>query len=327
VRAASVAGVLEMTGCGAAAPPLERLQVTSDAGRGAVEIVVARSARPMPAIRTLLPERTGGTLPAPPDAGLPPPLAPQEKRAELAEARARRDGGTMLPRAAWVAANDGSGDERLGLSPGCHRIEIFAVDSRIRPQRRRRLDVDAEIRDGDEDLLARDRTDGADARLELCVGEAIDSTVIFAGAPADSSVAVTHAWWPIPPHVPSLWGAEPRARIARALLGRKAAPPPEDPVALYGGLAGTSPVPVPMEPGACYVAVAVVTNGHARSLGLRASVGAHEAHDERGRDDDAALVAFCAKDERVAHVEVEGRGASITWGLAVYRVEGRAWEP
>ncbi len=324
-RAASVAGVLEIAGCGAAAPPLERLQVTSDAGRGALEIVVARSARAMAPIRTLLPERTGGALPAPPDAGMPPLLAPPEKRADAAEARAKRDGGAVLPRASWTASDDGSGDHRVQLEAGCHRVEVFAPDSRIRPARRRRLDVDAEIRDADEELLARDRTDGADARVEVCVGAPIDATVIFAGAPAASSILVSHAWWPIPPHVPSGWGPEPRARIAHALLGRKAMAPTEDPVALYGGLAGATSIPLPVEAGACYLAVTTVTNGHARGLGLRAAVGAHEAHDERMRDDDAAIVAFCATDEPVTRLEVEARGASITWGLAVYRVEGHAW--
>ncbi|MGO9708838.1 MAG: hypothetical protein ACLQBL_08245 [Polyangiaceae bacterium] len=326
-RAASVAGVLEIGGCGDAAGPLERLRVTSDAGRGAIETIVARSARPPAAIRTVLPERTGGMLPPPPDAGFPPPLSPPEKRADLAELRAVRDGAGRLPRASWTAAGDGSGDVKLSLEGGCHRIEIFAADTRAaRLSRRRRLDVDAEIRDSDEDLLARDRTDNADARLELCVGETTNATVIFAGAPADNTVTVTHAWWPIPPHLPLLWGPEPRARMAHALLARKADAPTEEAVALYGGLAGATAVPVPLEPGACYLAVAAVTNGHARGLGLRATVGAQEARDERTSDDDAGVVAFCARDHRLARLEVEARGASITWGLALYRLEGRAWE-
>jgi hypothetical protein len=325
-RAASIAGVLEIGGCGDAAAPLARLRVTSDAGRGAIETIVARSARPPAPIRTVLPERTGGTLPAPPDAGPPPPLAPPEKRADLAELRAKREGASPFPRASWNASSDGSGDVKLSLEGGCHRLEIFATDTRARPSRRRRLDVDAEIRDSDEDLLARDRTDNADARLELCVGEPTDATVIFAGAPGDTAVTVTHAWWPIPPHVPSLWGPDSRARMAHALLARKAASPPEEAVALYGGLAGSTAVPVAVEPGACYLAVAAVTNGHARGLGLRASVGARQAHDERTGDDDAGVVAFCARDQDLARLEVDARGASITWGLALYRIEGRAWE-
>ena len=325
-RAASIAGVLEIGGCGQASTALARLRVTSDAGRGAIETVVARSARPPAAIRSVLPERTGGVLPPPPDAGTTPTLPPAEKRADLAEARAKREGSSPLPRASWNASGDGSGDVKLSLAGGCHRIEIFAVDVRGRSARRKRLDVDAEIRDDDEDLLARDRTDNPDARLELCVGETTDATVIFAGAPAETAVTVTHAWWPIPAHLPTLWGAEPRARMARALLTRKVTSPPEEPVALYGGLAGATPVPVAIEPGACYLAVAAITNGHARGLGLRVGVGAREGRDERASDDGAALVSFCARDRNRARVEVEARGASITWGLALFRLEGGAWQ-
>jgi hypothetical protein len=324
-HASSVAGVLEIGGCGAIAAALQRLRITSDAGRGAIEIVVARSVRSPAAVRAVLPERTGGSLPAPPDAGQPPPLAPPEKRADVAEARSRRDGGTSLARASWSAASDGSGDVKVALDAGCHRIELFAPDGRARPARRRRLDVDAEIRDEDEELLARDRTDGADARLEVCVGEPIDATVIFAGAPPDGAVTVAHAWWPIPSHVPSHWGPETRARMAHALLSRNAGPPVEDPVALYGGLAGLTTVPLSLERGACYLALTSVTNGHARGVSLRVAVGGHYAHDDRSGDDDANLVAFCARDEDVGRVEVEARGASITWGLALYRVEGHAW--
>ncbi len=327
-RAASVAGVLEIGGCGPAAAPLAHLRVTSDAGRGAIETVVARSARPPAAIRLVLPERSGGMLPPPPDAGTTPGLAAPEKRAELAEMRGKREGASALPRASWPAGSDGSGDVKVQLEAGCHRIEIFAVDARAsRSARRRRLDVDAEIRDDDEDLLARDRTDNPDARLELCVGKATDATVIFAGAPAETSVTVTHGWWPIPDHLPSVWGPDPRARMARALLGRKASAPREDAVLLYEGLTGATPVPVALEPGACYLAVTAITNGHARGLGLRAVIGAREAHDERANDDGGSVVAFCARDCDRGRLEVEARGASVSWGLALFRLEGRSASP
>lgn len=326
-RAASVAGVLEIGGCGQGAVPLERLRVTSDAGRGAIETVVARSARPPAPIRTVLPERSGGLLPAPPDAGTTPVLPPADKRAESAEARAKREGASALPRATWAAAADGSGDVKIELSPGCHRVELFAVDARAtRSARRRRLDLDAEIRDDEEDLLARDRTDNPDARLEVCVGKTTQATVIFAGAPAETSVTVTHAWWPIPPHVPALWGPEFRARMARALLGRTAPVPSEEPIGLYQGLAGATPIPVELESGACYLAVAAITSGHARGLGLRAVVGARESRDERGAEDGGSVVAFCAYDRDQGHLDVEARGASAAWGLALYRIEGRAWQ-
>jgi hypothetical protein len=325
-RAASFAGILEIGECGDGAEPLERLRVTSDAGRGAIETVVGRSVKALPALRSVLPERTGGVLPPPPDAGPPPPLPSPPARADLAETRAKHDGAKIAPRASWTATNDGSGDAKVALEPGCHRVEVFAPVPRARDHvRRRRLDVDAEIRDGDDELLARDRTDNADARLEACVGEETASTVIFAGAPPGSELTVTHASWPIPSHLPTTWGPTPRARMARALLARRAGAPPEDAVALFAGPSGSTPIPIAVEPGACYLAVAAVTHGHAHGLGLRVALGARDARDERTSDDDAGVVAFCARDQDRARLEVEARGTSLAWGLALFRVEGRVW--
>ncbi len=324
-RIASMAGVLEISSCDEG--PIERLRVTSDAGRGAIEGVIARSAKPLSGLRTALPERSGGVLPPPPDAGPAPLLPSPRERAELAEARARRDGAAIEPRAGWAASGDGSGDVKLELQPGCHRVELFAAESRAQrgAGRRRRLDLDAEIRDEDDELLARDRTDSPDVRLDVCVGDPTTSTVIFAGAPPGTPLVATHASWPIPEHLPVAWGTEPRARMARALLARHATAPREDAVVLYAGPSGATPVPVPIEPGACYLAAAAVTHGHAHGLGLRVAVGARDARDERTSDDDAGVVAFCAGDRDRALVTVEARGVSLSWGLAVFRVASGAW--
>ncbi|HEY2512908.1 MAG TPA: hypothetical protein VGI39_18705 [Polyangiaceae bacterium] len=325
-RASSVAGVLEMTACGPQAQALERLRVTFDAGRGAVETVFARSAAPLASLKTVLPERTGGVLPPSPDAGPSPVLPPVAKRADTAEARAKGDGATLAARLSWTARQDGSGDSRVDLQPGCHRIEVFAPDVRTaHATHRRRLDVDAEIRDAEDEPIARDRTDNADARVEACVGEPTASTVIFAGAPPSAEVVMTHGWWPIPEHLPTLWGPQARARMARALLARRAHPPPEDAVALFVGPWGATPVVVPIEPGACYLAVAAVTKGHSRGLGLRVLVGARDARAERSLEDDAGAVAFCAGDEARARFEIEARPVGVAWGLALFRVEGHVW--
>jgi hypothetical protein len=320
-RAASVAGVLAMESCGPSGLPLDHLRVTSDAGRGAIETVVAWSPAPLPSLHDVLPERTGGVLPPSPDAGQPPALPPPVKRAEVAELRSKHDGGVAIPRATWQASADGSGESGVLLEPGCHRIELFAPDTRVaRATRRRRLDVDAEIRDEDDELLARDRSDAADARLELCVGTSLRATVIFAGAPPGSEVVASHAFWPLAEHLPDLWGPEPRARMARALRARHADPPQDDPVALVSGPPGATPIPFEVEPRACYLALAAVTRGHARGLGMRAVIGARDARDERTTDDDAGAVSFCTGDARRVRIEVEARGTALSWGLALYRL-------
>ncbi len=56
-RIASEAGALSIERCGEPLP--HRLLVTSDSGRGALETIVARSAKPLESMRSVLPERTG----------------------------------------------------------------------------------------------------------------------------------------------------------------------------------------------------------------------------------------------------------------------------
>ena len=97
-RSYSVGSTLEIDTC---EPTASSIRIKSDAGRGAVEIVVARSASPMPSLRAVLPERVGGTLPPNVDPGPVPALPSPEKRADAAEATARRDGGAVPQRAEW----------------------------------------------------------------------------------------------------------------------------------------------------------------------------------------------------------------------------------
>ena len=325
-RAASIAGVLQIERCGGA--PIDHLVVTSDAGRGSIETVVARSPKPMPALRSVLPERTGGLLPPSPDPGPSPALPVPAKRAEQGEMRARRDGAHLAPREAWNAGVDGTGEAPITLEPGCHRVELFAPEAirNGRVVRRPRLDVDAELRDEDDELLARDRTDAADPRLEACVGEATSAVVVFAGAPASAQLVATHASWALPEHLPSAWGSEARGRMARALRVRHVAEPHEDAIALYQGPSGETPIPLQLEPGGCYLAVAAVTQGHARGLGLRAVIGMRDFSDERGADDDAGAVAFCANDRAIAHLDITARGNTLAWGLALFRMHSGVWE-
>jgi hypothetical protein len=333
-RVASVAGVLELTSCGAA--PLERVWVKGDAGRGALETVVGWAGEPLVSATTVLLERTGGVLPAPPEPGALPPLPPPDKRAEVAETRGRREGAKTSARKTWTAGTDGKGEGRIVLETGCHRVELFAEETRLtRPGtwgghppggRMLRLDLDATMRDEDGLLLAHDHTSAPDVRIDVCVGEATTSIVVFEGAPGGSSVILTHAFAPLPDHLPLAWGRETRARMAAALWPRHVGALVEDAVLLVQGASGTTSVPVEVEPGACYVAVVALEQGHARGLGLRANVGAKESVDERGTNDDASAVAFCAEDRDRARLEVDARSTGVSWGLAMFRVASRVWE-
>lgn len=326
-RASSLAGVVELRRCGEGSR-IRTVTVTSDAGRGALEVIVARAPSGLPPLGAVIPERTGGALPPVPEAGSLPVLPPPEKRAEIAEARAKRDGARIDNRTPFRAGEDGSGEAELALPAGCHRVELFARDPRAdRLARRFRLDVDAELRDPANDrVLARDRTEAPDARLEACVGRTTRVNVVFAGAPPNSEITSTLASWPLPERLPSLWGPVARSKMARVMFTRHVAIPADDPVYLGQGSSGTTPFPVPVEVGGCYLAVVALTHGHARSLQIRSIVGARESTDERGAAEEAALSAFCVNAHETARVEVHARGTGVGWGLAVFRVKSGVWE-
>jgi hypothetical protein len=326
-RVPSEAGALSIERCGEALP--HRLLVTSDSGRGAIETVVARSARPLESMRAVLPERTSSPTVNGPEPGLLPPMPPPDKRADVAEARARRDGATVVSRATSVAAADGSGLAEDTLDPGCHTLELYAVDPRTaNPAQRGKLDLDAEIRDASGDrILARDRTDAPDARLDLCVGDTTKITIAFVGSPAGAPVLVAHVAWPLPDRLPTEWGNEARARMAHVLLSRHVRLLLREPVLLAQGGAGSTPVPLSIEPGACYLALVSVIQGASRSVGLRVHVGVRDAYDDRGLDENGAVVAFCAGDHTGGLAEVETRGTPLLgWGMALYRVGAETWE-
>jgi hypothetical protein len=326
-RVPSVAGAVAIERCGEALP--RRLVVASDSGRGAFETIAARSSAPLPALRTVLPERSGGSLLPMSEPGPLPALPPPDKRAEVMEARARRDGAAIRLRATWEAGVDGAGAGQEVLEAGCHALQLFALDPRaLHPGRRGKLDLDAEMRDAADDrLLARDRTDAPDAQLSACVGESTQVNVVFAGSPTGAPVLVSHASWPLPAHLPTLWGSEARARMAHVLLTRHLPSLPREPAQLAQGGYGVTPVPLSVEPGACYLAVVALAKEASRALGLHVHVGTTDVADDRGVDDDGAAVAFCAGERTRALAEVEARGTPLLgWGLALYRLQSGIWE-
>jgi hypothetical protein len=88
-----------------------------------------------------------------------------------------------------------------------------------------------------------------------------------------------------------------------------------------------TPVPLDVEAGACYMAVAAITHGHARGIGIRALVGSRDSSDERGVNDESGAVAFCANDREHARIDIDARGTAIAWAMAVYRIESGVWSP
>lgn len=324
-RGSSSAGVVELRRCDRERP-VRSVEVQSDAGRGAIEVVVAYGPPGLPALAAIIPERTGGALPPAPEAGPLAAVAPLDKRIGDAETRARREGATIEARTTLKAGEDGTGDFELDVNAGCHRFEVAARERPDRNGRRYRLDLDAELREPGDHILARDRTEAPDARLEACVGRATRLGIVYAGAMPSSDVVIAHGSWALPPHLPSLWGPQAKARMARVMFVRHLAPPSDEPIFLAQGSSGTTPIAVPVETGGCYVAIAAATHGRPRQLQLRTTIGGRESVDERGAAEEAALTAFCVRAHESVRMEVLARPSGLAWGLSVYRVKSGIWE-
>jgi hypothetical protein len=321
-HAGSVAGALDMNTCDTKPTSV---RVRSDAGRGALEVVVAYSQAPLPPLRVVLPERVGGTLPPMVDPGPVPALPTPEKRADAAESVARRDGAVVSARAMATATEAGAGLVHVRLERGCHRIELFSPESHA-GRRKSRLDLDAELHDEAGDvLLARDRSEAADARLDACVGERRDTLLSFGGALAGAPIIITRASWAMPAGLPTVWGPESSRRFAGALRMRHVTPA-HTPVALYEGVVGSTSFVASVEPGACYVAVVAATRGTPHGLVLRALVGGTEHGDERGTGDGAALTAFCTGEHERVRLTVEARGSALAWGVALFHMTSANWQ-
>ena len=268
--------------------------------------------KPLPPLRAVLPERSGGMLLPVPEPGLLPPLPPPEKRADVAEARARRDGaidrGARRPGPPGPTAR---AQASRRSTPGCHRLQLFAVDprgghpGRARQARPRRRDA---RRVGRPPAGARPDATRPTRSCQCASARPTRVEVVFAGSPPGAPVLVAHVAWPLPDHLPALWGSEARgahgARAAGAPRRRAAA---AIPCMLAQGGYGLTPVPLSIEPGACYLAVVTLVKETARSLGLRVHVGTWRRRgrprDRRGRGRGGVL-------RRPAHACARrGRGA------------------
>jgi len=179
--------------------------------------------------------------------------------------------------------------------------------------------LDAELVDGEGGArLAIDRAEDADAALSLCLGTPTRVELRFVGAAPNAPLSVTHARWDLPPGLPSSWGSEAQARLARlarnAHLELLTAP-------IYSslGVQGKTELPLEVEPGACYSALLIPLRGAARSLSL--SVRAHATGEvPRGAADvEGSAVSFCTHGARLATVEVDAQGAGLAWLLSIWQ--------
>ncbi|HET7545082.1 MAG TPA: hypothetical protein VFK05_34695 [Polyangiaceae bacterium] len=313
---ASAAGASEVTRCGSSKPLLAGAYLEMRSPRGVVETLVANSLSPLPPLTEVLPGRDPGDQLSLGDPGPRPALPPLAVRLSHLSARAQREGAKDFEERASEAGADGSGAESLMLARGCHQ---FAVLSPTTNAGVASVDLDAELVDGESGArLAIDRAEDADAALGVCLGAPTRVELRFIGAAPHAALRVTHARWDLPPGVPSSWGSEASARLARlawlAHLELLHAP-------IYSslGVQGTTELPLEIEPSACYSALLVPLRGEVHSLSL--SVRAHAPGElpHGAADTEGSAVAFCAQGARLATLGIDGQGSGLAWLLSVWQ--------
>ena len=312
----SVFGTATLTRCNEERRDLSRLVVSMRSPRGAIDTVVARSATSLGDARDVLSERVAGVVAPRGNPGRPLEPGPLAERVVRAEEGARADGATSSSRVSVVAAAEGTGQTRLRLAEGCHRIAVMAAVPSTFPHSA--TDVDAEARDDDGRVLARDRAETADARLEFCIGESARITILYGGASGAVPVMVTDSVWPMPSFIPNHWGARVRAGFALAIRRRNAPHPTALPVVESLGSSGATMIPVSIEPGQCYFGSVAILRGDPRSMRISATVGDKYVRDDvLDRPEGAGLV-FCSGSEESARLEVDVRGNNAFWVFALF---------
>lgn len=316
-RTPSFAGAAVLVRCGAARADLQRILLEMVSQRGAIEVFVAYSPEPLASLAEILPERAPGPSAPRGDPGPPADPGPLEARIASVDRRARADGAERIASATMRASSRGAGEFELRLGEGCHRLLVLAEVPAESPHRP--TDVDAEARlPVSGRVLVRDRGEAPDARLELCLGETTVVELPYVGAAGPVTVAMVDAAWSLPKAVPTQWGPRARAGIAGALRRRSPPEPTSAPVLEALGVQGLTAVPVPTQPGRCYLAALGVVRGDARGLRLAARLGTSFPRDEADGRADGAALAFCAETEEVVTLDVEARGSTPWWTLVVW---------
>jgi len=316
----STLGVVTLVRCGSKQSDLERLVVQMRSPRGAIEVIAGVASAPLVNIREALPERGFGPVAPRGNPGRPIEPGPLAERVVRSEERARAEGAQKTARVSMVASEEGNGSYQLRLTEGCHRVEIMAAVPPTFPHRS--TDVDAEAHDPEDRVIARDRSESADARLDFCIGETARISVPFAGAAGMVAMVATDALWPIPSAVPNHWGARTRAGFALALRRRNAPEPPSPPILEALGVSGPTMVPVTIEPGRCYLAAVAVARGEPKGLLVSATIGDKYARDLVIDKPDGSAIAFCSDDEESARIDIDARGNGVWWTLALFALGG-----
>jgi hypothetical protein len=225
-----------------------------------------------------------------------------------------REAATTTNERKLTVSKHGTAEKLLRLGAGCHRIDALGLAS---GDEERPVDIDVIVNSvGEQEILAEDRSENADASVDFCLGRSEIVKLNLQGAAPRTKLTLLRATWPLPHGLPEYWGARARARVAEA-VGHARFPALEDsPVFASLGVQGSTILPIELEPGGCYLIAVAAIRGEPRGIALAARSGSATAQNQTAPDTGNTSVAFCAEGDDVGVVEVEARGNGLGFLLA-----------
>lgn len=312
----SIAGAAQLVRCGARRAMLERLAVEMRSPRGVIEVLVARGARPFPPLLRTLASREPGPI-APIGISGPRPVSPPlTDRLRAVEARAVRDGALAVDRRWYHAAQNGAGEIDVRLSEGCHRLDLLGAPAEDPTSS---VDIDTDLVEvGSGDVIAADHTESSDASVELCVGTASAFRLRFVGALPGLPVVLASTRFALPSGLPPRFSPQQKAKMAEALRQYHGPELTSSPVYASLGVSGVTLLPIELEPGSCYLAAVSAVRGEASGVALSVEVGPFQGENRSAPGKDGTTLAFCARGADHALIDVEARGAGVSWLLGLW---------
>lgn len=314
----SVAGVAQLTRCGARKGMLERIGVEMRSPRGVLEFIVARSSDPAPSLLKTLPHRDPGPPGRRRETGPRASLAPLGERVEAVKRRNRLDNGVDPYERGVPSSKNGSGHKLFRLDAGCHRFDALGE---VSTDAEHPVDIDLVVRSvAQQEILAEDRSDNADASVEFCVGQQEIVKLSFQGAAARSPVSIVMSSWRLPQGLPTTWGGRARASMAEAVGLRQFPALRQSPVFATLGVQGSTALPIEVIPGACYLVVVAAIRGSTHGIAIAARSAGATGQNQSFREESSTSLAFCAEGAETALLEVEAHGIGLGWLLGVWQV-------
>lgn len=312
---ASLAGLVQITRCGSRKSRLSALVVEMRSPRAVLEVIAVESQQPLEPAVEILPQRDPGPIAPFTGLSLPTAPAPIAERLAAVEGKARRSGSEEVSRESIPSSARGAGLIHRSVEAGCHRFDMLAEPVAGRPPLGD-LAVMPEV-DATASLVSVERGDGLGAAFTLCAGERSQVSFRFAGAPPDSRVWLVASRYALPTGLLDSWGSGGKARMA-AVLYRHGVRVSGAPLDQALGVQGPTLMPVPVVPGACYVAALTAVQGQAFGMALATRAGGVEVQNHGGSSGDGTLISFCARGDDTALIEADSRGAGLTWLFALW---------